>query len=142
VSYVSVAIMIFIALELSNVLVLYFAPGSRLANGVGAFAAWEKSKADPEVHQFVRYLVDWIAGIKLIFLSLLVVILVSGSEQTQRYAGMALILSILSFFWRLFPAIRGMDQRGQLIPRGYSLTLGLMIACFVVGFAVAVFVSR
>ena len=73
----SIAIIIFMALELTNVVTLYFWPGSRLANGVGVFDAWEKSKADPALHQFVRYLVFWVAGTKLIFIALLLVILLT-----------------------------------------------------------------
>ena len=81
----TVAIGLFGLLELMNVAVLYFPPGSRKANGVGVFAAWEKSKADPELHQFVRYLVYWVAGTKLIFLALLAVVLVLvGPGQGRR----------------------------------------------------------
>ena len=79
----TVAIGLFGLLELMNVAVLYFMPGSRKANGVGVFAAWERSKADPELHQFVRYLVYWVAGTKLIFLALLAVLLLLGSDQAQ-----------------------------------------------------------
>jgi hypothetical protein len=42
----------------------------------------------------------------------------------------ALVLSIASFFWRLFPAIRAMDRAGAIEPAGYSTTLGVMIAGF------------
>lgn len=48
-----IVILIFIALESANVLTLYFFPESRYANGIGVFKAWEKSKADPEIHRFV-----------------------------------------------------------------------------------------
>ena len=76
-------------LGLMNVAVLYRAPGSRKANGVGVFTAWEKSKADPEVHLLVRYLVYWVAGVKVIFLALLAVIVVTGAERTKTAAGAA-----------------------------------------------------
>ena len=56
-SVLSIAIGIFIVLESLNVLTLYFNPGSQLGNGIGVFHAWETSKADPDMHQFVRYLV-------------------------------------------------------------------------------------
>ena len=130
-------IVVFVVLESLNILVLYFQPGSRLGNGVGVFDAFEASKADPHVHGLVRYLVNWVAGTKLIFVALLVVILVTGNETTKLYAVAALIASILSFFWRLFPAIVRMDGAGQVTPRGYSKTLGIMIACFVGGFGAA-----
>ncbi len=41
------------------------------------------------------------------------------------------VFSILSFFWRLFPAIRKMDDAGWIVPGGYSRMLGAMIAWFV-----------
>ena len=66
--FATIVILAFILLEFSNVLALYFAPGSKYANAVGVFSAWEKSKQDPEIHDFVRYLVNWVAGAKLIFL--------------------------------------------------------------------------
>jgi uncharacterized membrane protein len=136
-SILSIVIIIFILLEITNVITLYFVPDSRKANGLGVFNAWEKSKSDPEIHQLVRYLANWVAGTKLIFISLLIVILFTGDNTTKQITVIALILSILSFFWRLFPGIRNMDRNNQITPAGYSKTLGLMIGCFVTGFALA-----
>ena len=127
----SIAIIIFILLESLNVLTLYFAPGSQLGNGVGVFNAWEKSKADPEMHQFVRYLVFWVAGTKLIFIALLVVILLSANQNTQLLTVIAMIASIFSFFWRLYPIIKSLDADNHISPPGYSRTLGIMIAAFI-----------
>ena len=133
----SIAIVVFILLESLNVLTLYFNPGSRMGNGVGVFNAWEKSKSDPEMHQFVRYLLFWVAGTKLIFIALLIVILVSAGESTQLLTVIAMIASISSFFWRLFPIIKSLDADGNITPSGYSKTLGMMIAGFIGIFAVA-----
>ncbi len=135
----SIAIILFILLESLNVLTLYFNPGSRMGNGLGVFNAWEKSKSDPEMHQFVRYLVFWVAGAKLIFIALLIVILLTAGESTQLFTVVAMIASILSFFWRLFPIIKSLDEEGQISPPGYSKTLGMMIAGFVGMFAIALF---
>jgi hypothetical protein len=55
--FAKIVILAFMVLEFSNILALYFAPGSKYANAVGVFSAWEKSKQDPEIHDFVRYLV-------------------------------------------------------------------------------------
>ena len=71
----TIIVSFFLILETFNVLALYFRPGTKKANAVGIFSGWEKSKEDPEVHDFVKYLVWWVAGTKLIFISLLVVIL-------------------------------------------------------------------
>ncbi len=133
----TIAIIIFIILESLNILTLYFYPGSQLGNGVGVFNAWEKSKADPEIHQFVRYLVYWVAGTKLIFIALLIVILLTADEETQLLTLVALIASVFSFFWRLYPIIKSQDAEGAITPPGYSRTLGIMIAGFIGLFAIA-----
>ena len=136
-SILSIAIIIFIILESLNILTLYFKPGTNMGNGVGVFNAWERSKADPEMHQFIRYLVYWVAGTKLIFIALLLVILFATGESTKLLTAVALIASILSFFWRLYPIIRAEDKSGHITPSGYSRTLAIMIAGFVGLFAVA-----
>lgn len=131
------AFVMFGLLELMNVAVLYGAPGSRRANGVGVFNAWERSKADPEVHLLVRYLVYWVAGVKVIFLALLAVIVLTGSEQTRTAAGAALAASIALFFWRLYPLARRADTAGAMSPAGYSRALAIMIALMVAVLAVS-----
>jgi uncharacterized membrane protein YbhN (UPF0104 family) len=57
--------------------------------------------------------------------------------MTLWWSVVALVLSIASFFWRLFPAIRAMDRAGAIEPSGYSTTLGVMIAGFLLVFVVA-----
>ena len=133
---IEVVILGFVLLETSNVLMLYFAPGSSNANAVGVFTAWEKSKQYPEIHDFVKYLVYWIAGTKLIFILLLTVIVLFADAETQRICVMALIIAILSFYWRLFPLIKKMDQNGQIDPKNYSVILGIMIFVFVAVFLI------
>ncbi|MCP4807753.1 MAG: hypothetical protein GY913_10135 [Proteobacteria bacterium] len=128
---------VFLLLESANVCALYFRPGSDKFNALGVFKAWEASKQHPELHDLIRYLAYWVAGAKLIVLMLLVVILVFGDAQTKVVSVAALIVSILSFFWRLFPLIRRLDERGQLTIPGYSKVLGLMIAGFLAGLGVA-----
>ena len=131
----------FLILEATNVVTLYFFPGSKYANGVGVFKAWEKSKRDPEIHNLVKYLVNWVAGTKLIFILLLIVILYTADGQTLIFTGVALVISISSFFWRLFPLIRKMDRDNQIDPKNYSAVLGWMILGFILIFSTAIFVS-
>ena len=135
-SFVKIVVILFMLLELSNVLALYFAPGSKYANAVGVFAAWEASKRDPEIHDFVRYLVNWVAGAKLIFLLLLAIIVLFGDAQVQRMSLVALAVATASFYWRLFPLIRSLDRRGQIEPKNYSTVLGIMIFVFIVMFVI------
>ena len=127
----------FILLEFSNVVALYFFPGSRRANAVGVFSAWEKSKQYPEIHDLMRYLVYWVAGAKIIFLVLLGLIVAFADLNLQRWSLLALGLATLIFFWRMFPLARKMDQDDQIRPKKYSLVLGGMILALILLFVLA-----
>lgn len=131
----------FLIMEATNVITLYLFPGSKLTNGVGVFKAWEKSKQDPEVHDFVKYLVNWVAGTKLIAILLLIVILLTAREQTLILSAAVMVISIASFFWRLFPLIRKMDRSDQIQPKHYSTTLGWMILVFIASFLAAIVIT-
>jgi len=133
--WIKIAIIAFIILETGNIMMMYFLPDSKMGNGVGVFKAWEKSKTDPEIHNFAKYMVNWVAGTKVIFILLLIVFLVWGDDKTLLFVGAAMTLSIATFFFRLFPIIKDMDQNGQIDPKGYSKTLRWMILGMMVLFA-------
>lgn len=140
-NYLTIAIIVFIILETTNVLAMYFWPESIYANSVGVFKAFEDSKKYPEIHQFIRYLVYWVAGCKLIMLILLVVILTTTDTHTHLLTGCALVLSIGSYFWRLSPIVCKLDKLGQMTPKGYSKALNYMIGGFMTMFTLAVLSS-
>ena len=129
-----IGILIFVSIEFLNIATLYFMPSSRIGNGVGVFNALEKSNQDEELKPFVGYLINWVAGTKLIFIMVGIVIIVFGNEKTQLYTVIAFIISILSFYWRLFPTIKKLDKLGQITPKGYSKTLNILIVSFIVMF--------
>lgn len=135
-----IIIIVFVFLEISNVVMLYFAPGSKNANAVGVFASWEQSKQYPEIHEFVKYLVYWVAGSKLIFIFLLIEIILFGERKLQQFSLIALAVATLSFYWRLFPLIRKMDRRGEISPKNYSVILGIMIFVFIIAFLIGALV--
>lgn len=135
-----IAITLFIILESANVYILYFAPSSKYGNGVAVFNEWEKSKQDVNTHLFSKYMINWVAGTKLIFIVLLLVILLTGGETTKLYAVFAMILSIATYFWKLHPIIKELDDNGEITPKGYSKVLGYMIAGFLTMFSVALIV--
>ncbi len=132
-----IAITIFVIMETANVCILYFAPDSRLGNGVAVFNEWESSKKDENAHMFASYMTNWVAGTKLIFIVLLLVVLFTGNETTKAFAVGAMILSIATYFWRLHPIVKQLDANGQITPKGYSKALGLMIAGFLAMFSCA-----
>ena len=134
-----IAILIFIIMESANVAILYFWPGSRLGNGVAVFNAYFHPGSE-EQRLFTSYLVNWVAGVKLIFIFLLAVILAIGTEQIKLWAVVAMILSIATYFWRLHPTIKKLDAMGCIPPKGYSKALGWMIAGFLIMFTLALVV--
>ena len=119
--------------------ILYFWPGSRLGNGVAVFNAYFNPGSE-EQRLFTSYLVNWVAGVKLIFIFLLAVILAIGTEQIKLWAVVAMILSIATYFWRLHPTIKRLDAMGCITPKGYSKALGWMIAGFLIMFTLALVV--
>ena len=72
---------------------------------------------------------------------LLIVILLTAREQTLFFTGTAMVVSIASFFWRLFPMIRKMDRGNQIDPKNYSAVLGWMILTFIAIFLAAIVIS-
>jgi len=135
-SLVVVAIALFTLLELSNILMLYFKKDSTRANGIGIFKAWEKSKLDSEINDFVKYLINWVAGTKIFFVSLLTVIVIFGPPNLHPWILLAMIISIATFYVALFPLARKMDREDMLIPKGYSKTLVGMITIFIIVFLI------
>jgi hypothetical protein len=133
----SIVLSLFILLELLNVILLYKAPASTRGNAMGVFKAYAKARTDPEVAELVDYLVNWVAGTKLIFIVLLIGIIITGSPEAKVFSVIALMFSIATFFSRLFPLIRRIEQEGGLTVNGYSRTLALMIGSFIAVFAVA-----
>lgn len=136
----SLVIIVFLVLETLNVLMLYFTPGTKRGNGLGVFNAYEKSKQDPEVYELVKYLINWVAGTKIIFIALLIVVLIVGDNTTKLYSVVALIATIFTFFWRLYPSIKNMDKADQISPKGYSKILAGMIIGFITIFSTALII--
>jgi len=135
---ITITLIIFIILESLNVICMYCFPESKKGNSISTFNAYEKAKQDPEMFAFVKYLVNWVAGTKFIFILLLVVILVIGSDLVKLVSAIALILSISTFYWKLYPLIKNMDEHNQINPKGYSRTLIKTISAFILMFIVAI----
>ncbi len=136
-----IGILIFIIIECLNVLMLYFKPDSKIGNGVGVFNAYHDSIKEDKTKDFVKYLINWVAGAKLIFIMIGIVVIIFGDDLTQLFTVVALIISILSFYWRLFPTIKKLDKRDEISPKGYSKTLNYMILSFVIGFSIVLLVE-
>lgn len=136
----NIAIIIFVIMETANVMILYFAPDSKLGNGVAVFNPWFKAKENEADELFAKYMANWVAGVKLIFIVLLLVILFVGNEITKILAVVAMISSIASYYFRLNPIIKKLDEMGEITPKGYSKKLFMMITGFMLMFSVALLV--
>lgn len=132
-----VSIIVFVLMEMSNVIILYFAPEFKYGNGVAVFDGFVESKEDENLHLFVRYMTNWVAGVKLIFIVLLLVVMIFGNEATKIGSVCAMILSIASFYFGLHPIIKKLDERNKITPKGYSKTLLWMINGFMLMFTIA-----
>lgn len=127
-----IGITLFIFIETLNVIILYFFPESKKGNGIGVFNDYTERKND----LFTQYLINWVAGTKLIFIMVGLVVVIWGNYNTQLFTVVALIISILSFYWRLFPTIKKLDSRNYISPKNYSTTLNFMILGFIIGFGI------
>jgi hypothetical protein len=122
-----IGILIFTFIEFLNIMVLYFEPTFKYGNSVGVFKDYEGTP-------FQSYLVNWVAGTKLIFIMMGIVVLVLGSVEVQFWTCVVMVISIASFYFRLYPLIKKMDLDGRNEPAGYHKTLNLMIISFIVLF--------
>ena len=136
----SIAIIIFCILESLNVIILYFKPNSKIGNGVGVFDSLEDSKNDKALNLFIHYLIYWVAGVKLIFILLLLVIVFTGNELTKLFTVICMILSISTYFFKLHPIIEKLDNMGKITPKGYSKALKNMIIGFLSLFLTALII--
>jgi len=127
----SITIIIFAGLELCNVFLMYFKPESKKANAMGVFDRFVHLSSDDPNRDLIYYLVNWVAGTKLIFISLIIMLAIFADEKLKIMTIFVLILSIISYFWRLSPLIKKMDGEGLISPKGYAKTLDIMIGSFV-----------
>lgn len=132
-----IAILAFILMESANVIILYFFPDFKYGNGIAVFDSWRDSFSDENMNLFAKYMKNWVAGVKLIFILLLLVIMICGSEIVKVWGVVCMILSIATYYAGLHPIIKKLDKNGKITPGGYSKALFGMITGFMLMFALA-----
>lgn len=132
-----VAILIFIVLELSNVIIMYFKPDFKYGNSMSVFNEWSLSKNEEKRYLFNKYMINWVANCKLIFILLLFVIMILGSVELKEISVAATVLSIGIYFITLSPIIKVLDHLNMIKHKGYSRKLNIMISGFMIMFVVA-----
>ena len=133
-----VAIIVFCFLEGLNILVLYTKPMMKKGNGIGVFKVLSEVDETDQMFALIKYLTNWVANVKVIFIALAITIVIFGNETTQFYAVIALLLSILLFYITLFPILKKLDYENMLTPKGYSQTLAYTILSFLLMFIAAI----
>ena len=126
-SAIQVTLLVIASVEVLSVLELYFMQDRCIFNGVAMFKVCVLARKDPDLFGMVRYLVNWVAGVKLIVIGLIVVIVFTAPANTILYAAISMIFTIASFFWRMFPMSRKFDEAGLIEPKGRSKMLGIMV---------------
>ena len=124
-------------MELSNVLIMYFKPDFKYGNSMAVFKKFAESFEEENRRLFTKYMVNWVANCKLIFLALLVVVLIAGTPTIKIASIIAMILSIGIYFVSLHPIITKLDKNDDITPKGYSVKLKYTILLFIFVFAAA-----
>lgn len=132
-----IAILAFVIMEASNIIIMYFRPNFKYGNSMNTFKQWYRSQEDEKSRLFIKYMVNWVANCKLIFLALLLVVAIFGDERTLVGGVMATIISIGIYFVSLHPIIKKLDEMGEIQPKGYSKTLAYTIGGFMLLFLAA-----
>ncbi len=135
-----VAIVLFIILELANVLIIYFKPDFKYGNAVSVFKHWGNSQSDEKSRLFSKYMANWVANSKAIFVVLLFIILLFADDTTKFWVSIALIPSISLYYVSLHPIMKKLDAMDEIVPKGYSKVLLAMITSFIILFTVAIVV--
>ncbi len=123
----NIAIIIFIFLESANITILYFFPEIKYGNGVAVFNEYYVAQKNESSRLFVKYLLNWVAGTKLVFIALLIVVLFLGDDLIKIHSLAFMCIAISSYYFMLNPIMKKLDMVDEITPKGYSKTLFLMI---------------
>jgi len=109
-------------------------------NGVGIFKVMHELDEEDRTYFLVKYLINWVANVKLIFVALAITIVIFGTEIVQFHAVLALIFSTFMFYVTLYPILKKLDDENLLITKGYSRTLAFTILSFILMFIAAIII--
>ncbi len=136
-SILDIVIAVFMFFETLNVIIIYVKPDFKYGNGMSAFKQWQDCKQDEKLELFSKYMANWVAGTKIIFILLLGVILFSATDMVKLYAVTVMVPATAIYYIKLHPIIKKLDTMGQISPEGYSKTLRFMITGFIIMFITA-----
>ncbi len=134
------SIITFIILEITNIFILYFKPGFKYGNSLSVFKNYTKNLENDEINLFNKYMANWVANTKVIFIALLIIIVILGNNDIKLVTSIVLIPCIFLYFIRLHPIIKQMDKNELLNQKGYSTTLASMIISFILLFILSIII--
>ncbi len=130
--FLNIAIILFIVLETTNIAIIYFDQDFKYGNSMSVFKFYKESKEKETTRLFVDYMSNWVANSKFIFIILLIIILITGSEISKLVTIILLIPSIALYYIRLHPIIKKLDNLGEIKPKGYSKILLITITGIII----------
>jgi len=131
-----IIIIVFCVLETLNIIVLYSKPTMKEGNGLGVFKALNEIDEHNQIYSLIKYLTNWVANVKVIFVALAITIVIFGEPIVQFHAVLALIFSTFMFYFTLFPILKKLDDEDMLETKGYSRTLAYTILSFIIMFII------
>ena len=109
---IQVSFLVFAIIEILNMLELYFMQDNCMFNGICLFSGWEKS-----------------------------VLIFTAPKQTLILSAISMVITIGSFYWRMYPMICKADDAGQIKRKGRSRLLGTMVAGLQFSFIVTIIIE-
>jgi hypothetical protein len=103
---------------------------------VGVFNSFVNQE-DEGTKDLMTYLIYWVAGTKVIFISLLVVIIFFGSELLKQVTTIVLTASIGLFYLKMYPLVQKIERDGGISTKNYSRNLAIIIGIFMLGFIIS-----
>ncbi len=136
-----IALIIFLLLELGNVVILYKDPGFKYGNSLTTFTAYDKSLEDQEVAEFTKYLYTWVANTKMIFILIMLSVVIFGDEQITVITTIAMLIGMTFYYTKMHPIIKQISDNNQLTIKGYDKTLDKTIAIMMLGLSIAIIIT-
>lgn len=137
----NIVLIIFLLLEISNVIILIKAPEFKYGNSMINFKHWNQVKEDEDLYLFTKYLINWVACTKLIFIIIMISVLLFGDFRIKAISTVAMVFAMGFYYFYLHPLISQLDQKNKLTINGYSKTLSTTIAVMIVVLILSLVIS-
>lgn len=122
----------FCTLEILNIIILFFKPDFKYGNSLAVFKSFMDNKNNENLNLFHKYLTNWVASCKVIFIVLIAVIVFYTNDKVKIITLIAVIFSISLYYFSLFPILKKLANKNELndpkYPNKLTKLITLMIA--------------